>query len=95
MSEQFVAKNMPVLALRGMAVYPEQTVHFDIGRMKSALALEQAMKRDQRLLLVPQKDILDADPGLSGLSPVSTVEQIMQIPRSQGENRRVLVHGPC
>lgn len=57
MSEQFVAENMPVLALRGMAVYPEQTVHFDIGRMKSALALEQAMKRDQRLLLVPQKDI--------------------------------------
>ena len=71
MSEQFVAENMPVLALRGMAVYPEQTVHFDIGRMKSALALEQAMKRDQRLLLVPQKDILDDDPGLSGLYPVA------------------------
>ena len=43
MSEQFVAENMPVLALRGMAVYPEKTVHFVIGRTKSPLALEQAM----------------------------------------------------
>ena len=93
MSEQFVAENMPVLALRGMAVYPEQTVHFDIGRMKSALALEQAMKRDQRLLLVPQKDILDDDPGLSGLYPVGTVVQIKQILKAQGENIRVLVTG--
>lgn len=93
MSEQFVAENMPVLALRGMAVYPEQTVHFDIGRMKSALALEQAMKRDQRLLLVPQKDILDDDPGLSGLYPIGTVVQIKQILKAQGENIRVLVTG--
>ena len=93
MSEQFVAENMPVLALRGMAVYPEQTVHFDIGRMKSALALEQAMKRDQRLLLVPQKDILDDNPGLSGLYPVGTVVQIKQILKAQGENIRVLVTG--
>ena len=93
MSEQFVAENMPVLALRGMAVYPEQTVHFDIGRMKSALALEQAMKRNQRLLLVPQKDILDDDPGLSGLYPVGTVVQIKQILKAQGENIRVLVTG--
>lgn len=93
MSEQFVAENMPVLALRGMAVYPEQTVHFDIGRMKSALALEQAMKRDQRLLLVPQKDILDDNPGQSGLYPVGTVVQIKQILKAQGENIRVLVTG--
>ena len=93
MSEQFVAENMPVLALRGMAVYPEQTVHFDIGRMKSALALEQAMKREQRLLLVPQKDILDDNPGLSGLYPVGTVVQIKQILKAQGENIRVLVTG--
>ena len=55
MSEQFVSGRLPVLALRGLAVFPEQTVHFDIGRVKSALALEEAMKRDQVLMLVPQK----------------------------------------
>ena len=51
MSEEKVLRRMPVLALRGLAVFPEQTVHFDIGRLKSALALENAMKHDQTLLL--------------------------------------------
>ena len=40
--EQFYSGNMPVLALRGMVLYPDQTMHFDIGRMKSLLALEAA-----------------------------------------------------
>jgi len=84
---------MPVLALRGMTVFPEQTVHFDVGRMKSALALEQAMKHDQVLYLVPQKDISQDDPGLSGLYTVGTVAKIKQILKSQGENIRVLVTG--
>ena len=56
-----------VLALRGLVVYPEQTVHFDVGRTKSALALEAAMKKDQILLLVPQKDILVDEPKLADL----------------------------
>ena len=55
MSELNVKGTMPVLALRGLVVFPEQTIHFDIGRVKSALALEAAMKTDQTLLLVPQK----------------------------------------
>ena len=49
---------MPILALRGLTVFPDQTVHFDVGRKKSVLALEAAMKKDQRILLIPQKDIL-------------------------------------
>ena len=93
MSEIIVTGRMPVLALRGMVVFPEQTVHFDVGRMKSALALEQAMKNDQVLFLAPQKDIMDDDPGLTDLYPIGTVVKIKQILRSQGENIRVLVMG--
>ena len=57
MKEEFFTGSLPVLALRGLAVYPEQTIHFDIGRIKSVLALEAAMKRDQVLMLAPQKDL--------------------------------------
>ena len=46
MTETFYAGKMPILALRGLAVFPEQTVHFDVGRKKSVLALEAAMKAD-------------------------------------------------
>ncbi len=95
MSEMFRSGKLPILALRGITVFPEQTVHFDIGRLKSALALEEAMRRDQILLLVPQKDILDDDPGLSGLYPIGTVVRVKQILKSHNENIRVLVAGIC
>ena len=91
MSEFYNAGKMPVLALRGIAIFPDQTVHFDVGRVKSALALEAAMKADQTLLLVPQKDILEDDPGLPGLFPIGTVVKVKQILKSQVENIRVLV----
>jgi len=93
MKEIFTDCNMPVLALRGIAVYPDQTVHFDIGRMKSAMALDAAMKKDQILLLVPQKDLLDEDPDYTGLYPVGTVVRVKQILKPQGDNVRVLVSG--
>lgn len=93
MSELIFTSRMPVLALRGMVVFPEQTVHFDVGRAKSAQALEKAMLRDQILFLAPQKNILEDDPELNGLYPIGTVVKIKQILRSQGENIRVLVTG--
>ena len=95
MNELFISGKMPVLALRGLAIFPEQTVHFDVGRVKSALALEAAMKADQTLLLVPQKDIMVDDPGLSDLYPIGTIVKVKQILKSQGENIRVLVTGMC
>ena len=93
MSEIVTIGRMPVLALRGMTVFPEQTVHFDIGRVKSALALDNAMKKDQILFLVPQKHIGDDDPTLTGLYPVGCVAKVKQILKSQNENIRVLVTG--
>ena len=93
MSEIRVTGPMPVLALRGMTVFPEQTVHFDIGRIKSALALDAAMKKDQILFLAPQKNIMDEDPDIRGLYSIGTVVQVKQILKAQNENVRVLVTG--
>ena len=95
MSEYFESGKLPILALRGIVVFPEQTVHFDIGRVKSALALEEAMKRDNLLILAPQKDLLDEDPGMKDLYPVATLARVKQILKSHGENIRVLVAGVC
>ena len=73
MSEHIVSGKMPVLALRGLAVFPDQTVHFDVGRHKSVLALEEAMKKDQHIFLVPQKNIVDNDPGVDALYSIGVV----------------------
>lgn len=83
----------PVLALRGLAVFPKQTVHFDVGRDKSVKALEEAMKRDQKILLSPQFDLEIEDPGYEDLAAIGTVGQIKQVLRAPGENTRVLVEG--
>lgn len=93
MSEITYAGMMPVLALRGLAVFPEQTVHFDVGRAKSALALEAAMKKNQTLFLVSQKDILVDDPKLADLHSVGTVVKVKQLLNAPEENLRVLVTG--
>lgn len=93
MTEQFISGNMPILALRGLVVFPDQTIHFDVGRIKSVFALESAMKKDQILMLVPQKDIMDDDPGLKDLYSIGTVVRVKQILKGQGENIRVLVNG--
>ena len=95
MTETIYAGKMPILALRGLAVFPDQTVHFDVGRPKSVKALEAAMKQDQTLLLIPQKDILVDDPKLIDLYQVGTVAKVKQVLKTQGENLRVLVTGLC
>ena len=95
MSENIHAGKMPVLALRGLAVFPDQTIHFEVGRKKSVLALEEALKEDQNLLLIPQRDIAVDDPQLDDLYPVGTVAKIKQILRTQGDTIRILVSGLC
>ena len=93
MSETIYAGKMPVLALRGLTVFPEQTVHFDVGRLKSVMALDAAMKENQVLILVPQKDILVDDPGLKDLYAIGTIVMVKQVLKAQDENLRVLVTG--
>ena len=85
--EMIYAGKMPILALRGLAVFPDQTIHFD--------ALEAAMKQDQTLFLIPQKDILVDDPKLIDLYSIGTVAKVKQVLKSQGDNLRVLVTGIC
>ena len=95
MTETLYAGKMPILALRGLAVFPDQTVHFDVGRTKSVRALEAAMKQDQTLLLIPQKDMTIDDPKLIDLYQIGTVAKVKQVLKTQGENLRVLVSGIC
>ena len=95
MTETLYAGKIPILALRGLAVFPDQTVHFDVGRAKSIHALDAAMKQDQTLLLIPQKDMLVDDPRLIDLYSIGTVAKVKQVLKTQGENLRVLVTGIC
>ncbi|MBQ7130543.1 MAG: endopeptidase La [Oscillospiraceae bacterium] len=93
MTETYYAGKLPILALRGLTVFPDQTVHFDVGRTKSVRALEAAMKGDQHILLIPQKDILVDDPKLVDLCSMGVIAHVKQVLKTQNENLRILVTG--
>ncbi len=93
MTETYFAGKMPILALRGLAVFPDQTIHFDVGRTKSIRALDAAMKADQHILLIPQKDLLIDDPKLVDLCSVGVIAHVKQVLKTQNENLRILVTG--
>ncbi len=95
MNEQLISGKMPILALRGLAVFPDQTIHFDVGRTKSIKAVEDAMKQNQQIFLVPQRDIINNDPGVGDLYSIGVVAKVKQVLKTQNENLRVLVTGIC
>ena len=93
MAEKKKNLSLPVLALRGLMVFPHMVLHFDVGRQKSIAALEQAMMADQQIFLVAQKDAEVEDPGVEDLCRVGTVVAVKQVMNLPGDNLRVLVEG--
>ena len=84
---------MPALALRGLTVFPNMVINFDVGRTASIKALEEAMNAGSPVFLVGQKDISVEQPEQSDLYTVGTVSSIRQILRMPGDNVRVMVEG--
>ena len=84
---------LPVMPLRGLVLFPNMVLHFDVGRKKSLTALEQAMMEQQRIFLVSQKNDETEDPDWPDLCRVGTVAEIRQVMNLPGENVRVLVEG--
>ena len=93
MSEILTSQRMPVMALRGLNVFPKMTVHFDVGRQKSIRAVEEAMRSGQEIFLVTQRDIQVDDPGQNDLYQIGTVSVVKQVLRLPGDNIRILVEG--
>ncbi len=84
---------LPVLALRGLMVFPHMVLHFDVGRHKSVAALEKAMMENQQIFLVAQRDAEVEEPELKDLCQVGTIATVKQVMNLPGDNLRVLVEG--
>ena len=91
--ELVLAEEMPVLALRGLVLFPNMILHFDVGREKSVLALNEAINSNRKIFLVAQQDLSADDPGQEELYQVGVVAEARQIIRIQAETLRVLVEG--
>ncbi|MDP4178708.1 MAG: endopeptidase La [Bacillota bacterium] len=88
-----IKKVLPLIPLRGVTIFPYMVLHFDIGREKSILALEEAMYNDQKIFLIGQKDAKVEDPEAKDLYSIGTICSIKQKLILPGETVRVLVEG--
>lgn len=85
--------NVPVLPLRGLVLFPGTMLHFDVGRKKSILAMDAAVKENQKIFLVAQKDITNEEPLEKDLCKVGVVAIVRQVLKQSGDGIRILVEG--
>jgi ATP-dependent Lon protease len=87
------ATRVPVLPLRDVVVYPHMVIPLFVGRDKSILALDEAMRRDKQILLVAQKQADVDEPKGRDLYTVGTIATILQLLKLPDGTVKVLVEG--
>lgn len=93
MAEQKEKIRIPLLALRGLTVFPNMAISFPVSRKKSLAALDAADAGDKRVFLVAQRDTENADPTQEDLYAFGTIAQIKQILKLPGNITHVIVEG--
>jgi len=94
-SEMIMRPGVPTLALRGLTIFPNMMLHFDVARAASIRALDEAMTASMPLFLVTQKDLTVEEPKRQDLYNVGTLCNVRQILRLPGDHVRVMVDGIC
>ena len=87
------AVRLPLLALRGVVVFPKTVASFDVARKKSVNALRVAMDTDQTLFVATQKDVYVEEPEAKDLYEIGTVVRIKQVLKVNDNVIKVLVEG--
>ncbi|MCL2627203.1 MAG: endopeptidase La [Oscillospiraceae bacterium] len=89
------AEFLPLLALRGLTVFPNMLLNFDVERAMSTGALDAASNADRRIFLLAQKDISKETPSQRDLHKIGTICYIKQVLKVPGGGMKVLVEGSC
>lgn len=84
---------LPVLALRGLVIFPDSVIHFDVSRPASIAAAQAAMKSNQLLFVTTQKDPLKSRPEPDDLYEVGTIVKVVQVVRQPDHLTKVIVEG--
>ncbi len=90
---KMVYRELPMLPLRGVLVFPYTVIHLDVGRKKSITAIEEAMLEAKEVFLATQKEAQTDEPEDEDIYEVGTVAEIRQILKMPGGTMRVLVEG--
>lgn len=84
---------LPLIPLRGLAIFPYMILNFDIGREMSLKALDQAMLEDELVFLTSQIEAEVDEPTTEDFYHVGTICKVKQVIKLPGDTVRVLVEG--
>ena len=85
---------LPLIPVRGLVIFPEMVLHFDVARKASVAALSAAMESEERLVfLTAQKDISVEMPRENDIYHIGCIAKVKQLLKLPGGNIRVLVEG--
>lgn len=93
MRTKAVETTMPMIAMRGLVMFPKVVMHFDVSRDRSETALKAALSDDRLIFLTAQKDEMVEEPGVRDMYQVGVVAEIHQILKTPDNITRVLVEG--
>ncbi|MFR2935539.1 MAG: LON peptidase substrate-binding domain-containing protein, partial [Ruminococcus sp.] len=91
--EETMLQKLPLIALRGLVLFPGMTIHFDLVREPFVRALQAAMEADRRIVLVAQQDPLKEEPEGKDFYTVGVIAEVRQVLRAPDGVSRVLVEG--
>ncbi len=91
--KESVIREMPMLPLRGLVVFPSMLLHFDVGRNKSVAAVNEAMEHGREIFVVAQSDITAEEPAVNDLYEIGCVAKIRQVLKLTDGNVRILIEG--
>ena len=86
-------KTLPLIPLRGISIFPNMIMHFDVGREKSKAAVNAAMENNAEIFLCSQKDYEIEEPELDNIYEIGTICNIKQVIKLPNDVIRVLVEG--
>jgi len=87
------SRQLPLLPLRGVVVFPYMVIHLDVGREKSVRAIDDAMTQDRVIFLAMQKEAQTDEPSREDIFSTGTVAEVKQLLKLPGGTIRVLVEG--
>ena len=88
-----IERTLPLIPLRGLAIFPYTILNFDIGRESSLKALDEAMLGDELIFLTSQKEAEIDEPTEEDFYHVGTICKVKQMIKLPGDTVRVLVEG--
>ncbi len=86
-------ETMPCMPLRGICVFPNMPIHFDVARESCIKAVEESFSTGTPVFLVAQRELMVEQPGLKELYSIGTIAIVRQVLRLPDKSARVMVEG--